>query len=395
MNVLTRIPSAMLLSPGGETPVGVRGIYDTLSDAQASSPSTSVNWIITLGRLAPGDGGAGLWIYTESPTTDAVITCANGREYELAVDVANVRIFGAGGRNSGDDSGGFRAAVAYAKVKKVPVYAPVGIYQIHSPIPVDFSEFVFYGDGSGSKLRGVDLTTEVFRIDFGAGNLNFIQMHDFVVEAYFSGPGVASSGAAIRVVGTSTGGLVGIGQCQFYNIQSRGWPVFFASQGPTHPTGFGNEGPVNWCRFHNIDFNPFSRHSLFGFVFDTGSGTGNKFSRCGGVINNSVWLYQGSGLNPVVGDICIEEMEHWASANSADSTILSIGPNTSYRSRITVKGGQLDAGFKRVLSLAPGGVGFSNIIVDTQLGGDAIMGAYPSLATSRLNLPALGTVSGA
>lgn len=384
---LTLVPSAML-------DLGTNfaaDIFSTVASAEAASPSADVSAFWTLGRTAAGDGGLGLWVYNMSPTTTAVITCANGRKYELSVPVANVKIFGAMGRNDGDDSPGFREAIAYAKIKKVPVYAPAGIYQMHSSSTVDFSDFTFFGDGSLTKIRGVDITTEVFKLDCGTGVLNFIQMHDFTIEAYFSSGAVAASGAAISVVG-SAAAFVGIGQCQFFNIQSRGWPVFFASNAPTHATGFGNEGPVNWCRFHNIDFNPFSRQSLFGFIFNTGSGTGNKFSRLGGVINNSVFLYQGSGLNPVVGDICIEEMEHWSSANTVDSTILTIAANTSYRSRITIRGGQLDAGFKRVLNLASGGVGYSNIIVDVAMGGDAVLGVYPSLATSRLN-PALGTVA--
>lgn len=385
-----------LLVKGDETGfelgfVAKERIYDTLSAAQSASPKEDVLAFWTLGRNAPGDGGLGFWVYNMTPVTAAFITCANGRKYELSVNVANVKIFGAMGKNDGDNSDGFRQAIAYAKIKKVPVYAPAGIYQIHSSCTVDFSEFTFFGDGSLTKIRGVDTTTEVFRLDCGTGVLNYIQMHDFAIEAYFSGGGVAASGAAINVVG-SAAAFVGIGQCQFFNIQSRGWPVFLASNAPTHATGFGNEGPVNWCRFHNIDFGSFSRQHLYGFIFNTGSGTGNKFSRLGGVIDKSVFLYQGSGLNPVVGDILIEDMEHWSSANTTDSTILTIGANTSYRSRITIRGGQLDAGFSRVLSLASGGAGYSNIIVDVAMGGAAVMGTYPSLATSRLN-PALGTVS--
>lgn len=378
----TRISAAMLAD---KFPYG----FNTLAEAQAASPGANVTAFHTLGRNSAFDGGMAVWVYNPSASHTAVITCANGRKYELRAPIANVRIFGATGQNDGDDSEGFRQAISYAILFKVPAYAPAGIYQIHSSCTVNASDFVFYGDGSLTRLRGVDLETEIFKLDCGAGVLTFLQFHDFAPEAFFSGGGIPATGAVFRVVGSAAG--CGVGQSQFYNIQPRGWPVFFANQAPTRVTTFGNEGAVNWCRWDNIDFNPFTRQSLFGFYFSTGSGTGNKFTRCGGVMNNSAWFYDG-GTNIVVGDICIEEMEHWSSANTSDSTILTINTNTVYRSRITIKGGQLDAGFKRVLNLATGGVGYSNVIVDTQLGGDAVMGAYPSLATSNLG-PTLGTVS--
>lgn len=339
----------------------------------------------TDGRLEAGDGGGATWVYKPS-TMIAAISCPNGRKYELSVDIANVKIFGAMGKNEGDNSDGFRQAFAYQKAKGVPVYAPAGVYQLHSTAAhIDFSGVTFYGDGAATRLRAVNMTTEVFRLDIGSNNtLSLLEFRDFSVEAYLDNPAIPALVAAFRVVGGS--GYVEMNWSEFRNIQSRGFPVFFQNDAPPHPTRYGAEGAVNWTLFQNITFGSFSRESLYGWIFQIGSGTGNSFQGIGGKIHKAVWSF-GSG---VVGDISIEAMKHWLSANTTDSTLMFIAENTQYRSRIKMHGGQCDAGFARLIAFGNGEPYF-NVDIDVMRGGSCAIGPHPALYNSRIGA-AFGTV---
>lgn len=359
--------------------------YLTPADAVASGAcEETVTAFTTAGRASPSDGGGATWVYAPA-TTLAAITCQNGRVYELSVPVANVRIFGAMGQNEGDNSEGFRQAFAYGKAKGVPVYAPNGIYQIHSSVAtIDTTGVTFYGDGQGTRLRSVDITTEVFKINVGAGQtIADLEFRDFVAEAYYSGP-IAGYAAVFRVVGGA--GYVG---GQWRNIESRGFPVFFQVSATPRQTPFGMEGPLNWSHFSNITFSSFSREHLYGWIFETGSGTGNSYHQVGGKMNNIAWLFGGG----VVGDISIEAMKQWSSANTEDSTLMLIHDNTPYRSRIKMHGGQCDAGFARLIALGSG-IAYSNVDIDVMRGGNCAVGPkYAPLNNSRIgavfgNIPA-------
>lgn len=336
----------------------------------------------TEGRTIAGDGGGATWVYKPTTTLAATITCENGRVYELSVPVANVRIFGAMGQNEGDNSDGFRQAFTYAKAKGVSVYAPAGIYQLHSSVAtIDVSGVTFYGDGQGTRLRAVNLATELFKVVIpNGGTVADLEFRDFTAEAYYDAP-VPSSAVVFRV----TGG-VGYTGGQFRNIESRGFPGFFQVSAAPHLTSFGWEGALNWSHFENITFSSFSREHLYGWLFDAGSGTGNSYHKVGGKMNNAVWVFGGD----VVGDISIESMKQWMSANPVDSTLMMILAGTRYRSRIKLHGGQCDAGFARLISFGSG-VAYTNVDIDVMRGGNCAVGPHPTLYNSRIGA-AFGTL---
>jgi hypothetical protein len=373
-------------------------IYGTLTAAAAASPDTSVTWLITQGRNTPGDGGHAFWVYVVTPITTAVITCANGRKYQLAVDIANVKIFGAMGDQGPDSSPGFQQAIDYGELFKKPVYAPGGIYHFYNHITVGYSEFEFYGDGPLTKLRCVNMTTQLFKFEVGGRTLNYMRIHDFSPECYIDTPSLPNTCAAFRVVSTVPGVHDGMGQCEFYNIRPKGFPVAFQSDAQWHGTDFGKEGPCSWNKFYNWDIQHFSKQPLYGFIFNTGSGTGNSFKSIGGVIDQSVWLYSGGapGSNYVVGDISIEDMDQWGSYNTTTSALLTIGDNTVYRSRITLTGGQADAGLSRLIVFSNvGSVGYNEVKIDVVRGGGCVVGPHPVLLNSRIEGSAKGTIPAA
>jgi hypothetical protein len=377
-------------------PSYLRNVYDTKAQAAAASPDTNVLGFITLGYSSVGDGGGALYAYDASPETTEYITCSNGRIYELEMDKANIKQFGAISNStvSGVMSGNSTAlqnAINYAKIKGVPVYIPTGNFYLSSGVTIDFA-IKMEGDGDGSRLFYREGTSTLLTINLGAaGVINYAQFRNFAVYLSITIGVTAQTGKAFEVTGT--------GDCYFQwalfeNINSYGFDMFFVSNASSHVTTFGNEGPVNWCRFNNIKFDGASGYHNYGFVFNTGSGTGNEFHGCRGYIHNWVWLYQGAGgTGRVVGDIVIIG-GHFGSYNTTTSRIFVCGDNMQYRSRLRIQGMQADAGVAAILQLSTVGGGWSEVIVDVTRGGATTMGNYPTLSSSSLGF-SRGTVAAA
>ena len=384
---VTKIAPEML-SGGGS--VGGGSVYPSRAEFIGTSPPIGVNSVVVLGWASPGDGGGGIYKANETPATNAFVVTANGRKFELVTEIANVRQFGALGLEAPagtyNDGNAFRAAFAYAKSKRCAVYAPAGTY--HFPagetITID-SQFTFYGDGPLTVLRCTDHVGTLFNINLATAPSNTVDkscFRDFAAQAWFSSGSIAHTGVLISVSGPTNSAF---SWSLFKNIVSCGFYSFFVSTAGHHVTVHGNEGPTSWNQFHNITFMPFSRHHKRGFIFNTGSGTGNTFIDCNGGMEESVWLYQGAGGGSyVVGDIVIMGGQ-FGGGGAPGSRVFVVASGMQYRSRLRIQGMQADAGMEGVLSIS--GASWSEVLIDVTRGGGTIMGTHPALESSSYGLP--------
>lgn len=357
-------------------------IYATIAALTTATIAASVEAVSVAGYYSPADCGGGTYVRTITPQTSAFVTLADGSKFELATEKANIVQFGAVSGSLSfmtENNTATVSAISYAKIKKRSVRIPTGDFYVNDNFVID-STIRIEGDGDGSKLLLREKTGELFLFDLGnGGSINYAQFRDFAVHLSIT-PGVtAHTARAFRVIGT--------GDCYFQwalfeNVTSYGFYGFFVSDASSHVTAFGNEGPVNWCRFENICFRGWNEPHLYGFMFNTGSGTGNEFHGCRGIINNWVWLYQAAGGIPrVVGDIVITGGQF---GSYGGGKIFVTGANLQYRSRVRIQGLQADAGMSAIFSISPTGGAWNEVVADVTRGGGCSWGTFPTLTNSSL-----------
>ncbi|WP_353861289.1 glycosyl hydrolase family 28-related protein [Azospirillum formosense] len=209
----------------------------------------------------------------------------------------------------------------------------------------------------------VDQTIE----DFGMSDLSLIK-DCLAGDEYIGGPAVLVEGPSTTFFQWS----------RFENITAYGFHTFFrAAQAPAL-TPFGYESPTAWLTFNNIVLRPWTKHTVHGWQFTQGSGTGNSFSRISGVVSGAFWRYEGNAC--VVGDVLISSSHLAGTGEGLGSVAISIGPNTVYRQRVAVDNIQIDAGLDRVFGFdATGSIPYSNMrLVGCNVGGGAEVDLPPS-----------------
>ncbi len=260
---------------------------------------------------------------------------------DRAGDVVNVRDFGAIGNGSADDTAKIQAAANAAIATGKALYFPAGLYLISSTIRLS-GVMNIYGDGEGTTTVVTTANDAVFTWDFGTSGGENFSMQDMRLLGQYSSGAATSSSAGITFTGS---GYIQYGRFKNLTVQSLNYG--FVNNVSTRVTSFGNENNMNWIAWDNINLRAGSITMTYGWFSAKGSGTGNTFVHIkSGGVTGSVLRFQANSLNSsdtvVVGDIVVLS-GHFGSVDS----VISVGPNTNYRSNIGIVGSQLDAGVNR------------------------------------------------
>lgn len=358
-------------------------VYQTLADAQAAIVPASQTYVRLLGRTTAGDGGASLWKRVGSlPSHPGYFQDASGAYFEFSDPKVNLRALGAVGDGTTDDTTAISNAFAVGSAQGKAVYGPGGgAYVVKSTITIT-SALTLIGDGrEATKFYSLDLNAPMFRFDLTGGSIRDCEFRDFSAYLVFSGtPGTYSSSSAIAWVGSTAGNL--FQWSRFKKLEFRGFYQAFLNNAATRTTGFGQEGPINWCDFDDIEIQSFQTYPIYGFLSNSGSGTGNKYRNWNGFIGTNaassyVFVFNGSGC--VVGDIIVTGGQ-WGSYYSGGGRLMLIGDSTVYRQRIMISDIQCDAGMDAfVVGSSTGSVVYNNIKVQNcNIGGNVVPVSLPT-----------------
>lgn len=179
-------------------------VYNTISDVQSSVINYPVMAIRTNGYSSAGDGGAALYKRVSGePAHPGKVQSADGAWWELANGVINVKMLGARGDASVDDTASIQAAIEVAESRVrlnywsgyVPsVYSPSGSYSItgldiHLPIK-------FFGDSSQAVSFGLRPGSNRSAIVIYAVPEDFPSTDSYRVSAELSGFSITGSAAS-------------------------------------------------------------------------------------------------------------------------------------------------------------------------------------------------------
>lgn len=108
------------------------GVFNSVADVEGRNIPPVLDAIRTNGYYTPGDGGGALYKRVASePGHAGKIQSADGAWWELASIPINVRMFGARGDGTSDDTSAIRAAIT-SHLREGGVHVPPGVYIISS-----------------------------------------------------------------------------------------------------------------------------------------------------------------------------------------------------------------------------------------------------------------------
>ncbi|PDT71743.1 hypothetical protein CO683_00865 [Bradyrhizobium ottawaense] len=207
-----------LIYPAGPTftagtYVGVADI-DSRATAQVTTFGGSINLVRTGGYAAPGDGGGGTY---KRGTGGGSFTDGGGVSWvPIAVDDSiNVKVFGAKGDGSTDDTAAIQAAITAYQGTGATIFLPRGAYKVSSPITITGTLRLVGESRSGAAITWTSTTLYVL-------NINTAQQV-FIERITFNGPASATAGNVITLDGPAPVGN------QFSYIRDCGF-----AQGYTH-----------------------------------------------------------------------------------------------------------------------------------------------------------------
>ena len=128
--------------------------YNTVADMKTAENLVNGSFAKTLGYHSINDGGMAVYkvrTVTNEDTIDEGSIIAlhdNTLVAELVTDVSNVKLFGAYGDNTHDDTTAISNAMLYARSKSIAVYFPKGKYVVTDSLPNMDAGSIIYGDES-------------------------------------------------------------------------------------------------------------------------------------------------------------------------------------------------------------------------------------------------------
>lgn len=274
--------------------------------------------------------------------------------------------FGAICNGSTDDHTALQAAADLAVSSSRPLYIPGSLCANGASITVSGNISVF---GDSPKSSGILMTADVpafvWTIPNGVSAVEQFDWHDFGIirAATSTGPAIITQG------GTST------------DYWQRGNFRHLWLYGFLYGVEFNNTTSTNWNLFDAVNCQDGVTQVQYCFYGPRGSGTGNVFT---GLQSNmsrgtgAVARFEGTGA--VVGDIIIAN-SHFC----CNGSVLSIGPGTVYRSRISLIGSQYDGGVVKAFDFDPAGVEYTDIFSFNNVGGATVTGIPVNTNRSRID----------
>lgn len=153
------------------------------ADIPAATVPASVAFIRTAGYAAAGDGGAALYVRAASePTHGGKVQSADGAWWELAENVPNVRMFGAGTGVASVDTAAFKAAAEYFGAMSASSFQTSNGGMLFIPDGVYFlvEEILFQNAGIRVSGESKEATKIYVTANLGSGKalLKFDQTND-------------------------------------------------------------------------------------------------------------------------------------------------------------------------------------------------------------------------
>jgi hypothetical protein len=190
----------------------------------------------------------------------------------------------------------------------------------------------------------------------------FYQLSDLSFVAEPSTTGLwqgepAPNSAGIKITGDNAHKFLAYSRME--NISAAGLRTFLYVDKAVDLNG---ESTVAWMDFSKITIVAKSSSPLYGFHWTKGSGTGTTYSGIKGNLqaaNSSYILYEGADC--YVGDVVVSG-SHFGGIGAGVS-VIEVGPNTLYRSRLAIVASQVDAGVSHPFKLSTvGSVEYSGLI---------------------------------
>jgi hypothetical protein len=290
----------------------------------------------------------------------------------------NPKDFGAACNGSTDDHTALQAAVDAAIAQSRPLYIP-GQYCMNSASLTLNASIDIAGDGPQNSVIAMTANVPAFVWTIGS-TIEQFDWHGFSIF----GP-AASTGPAILTQG-------GTGS----NFWQRGRFKDIRLLGFLYGIEVNNTTSSNWNVYDGVNCVDGGVQVQYCIYSPVGSGTGNVYTHLlpsMGRSNAAVLRYEGSGKN--VGDIIVTE-GHFCCAGS----VLSIGPGTIYRSRISIVSSQYDAGVVKAFDFDSTGVVYTDIrLMGNNSGGSTVTGIPTNTQSSIIdnmdvNVRRAGTLNG-
>ncbi|WP_143279290.1 glycosyl hydrolase family 28-related protein [Bradyrhizobium ottawaense] len=175
----------------GSTANGV-AVVDSRATAAITTFDVSVNLVQTGGYAAPGDGGGGIY---QRGTGGGSFTDGGGVSWvPIAVDDSiNVKVFGAKGDGSTDDTAAIQAAITAYQGTGATIFLPRGAYKVSDPIVITGTLRLVGESRYGTAITWTNTTLYVLNISTA--------QQVFVERISFNGPASATAGNIITLDG--------------------------------------------------------------------------------------------------------------------------------------------------------------------------------------------------
>ena len=269
----------------------------------------------------------------------------------LAVDP---RDFGARMRGDPADATGDRAAIQaaadFARAHDRPLLFPAGaVAYIDGSIKLS-GRNVIMGAGRGlSTIILITADSPMFDWDTGGMTVEHSVIEGLALKTQRSSPPVDYANTrAVRIFGSAAtdGESTSFFRHNlFKDLYVQGFHAAFELGRDSYVTRFGHENTASYNSFENIIIRSGTIPVHWGFYCPNGSGTGNRWIAndimLDADVSGAMFRFEGPDTvdDTVVGDIKISDGEF---AGRTGATFFSVGPNTAYRSNISVTGGQIE-----------------------------------------------------
>ncbi|SFJ78048.1 hypothetical protein SAMN02799642_05489 [Methylobacterium brachiatum] len=285
--------------------------------------------------------------------------------------------FGAKCDGSNDDAAAYRAAARFAMASGRPLHVGgANLCVIGSSIHVAGS-MTIEGDGEGKSILVGTFNGPIFVWTATGSEVARSSVSDFTIRGQFPPNAEYTRSRGFVIQGDNTSFFQ---YNRFTRLTFESLYAAFDVQKASFTTSFGQESTVAWLNFNDITIRSGSRHAIYGWLWNYGSGTGTTYSNIKTAFTtpDAAAFYYKAG---VVGDIVINGGHFGGNG----STLIKVDGATNYRNNILVAGSQLDAGMSVPFKFQPNSPTYQRIsFTGNNLGGGVVL-SMPPVADSLID----------